>query len=85
MVEQYSIDEAFVDMTGTEGLWGRTGNSSQPDTESDPGRTGFLTVNVGVSENKLLAKMAGDFQKPDRVHTLWHREIKEKMWSLPGQ
>ena len=49
VVEQYSIDEAFVDMTGTEGVMGRTGNSSQPDTESDPGRTGF-TVNVGVSE-----------------------------------
>lgn len=43
VVEQYSIDEAFVDMTGTEGLWGEPGNSSQPDTESDPGRTGFYS------------------------------------------
>lgn len=42
-----------------------------------------FTVNIGISENKLLAKMASDFQKPDRVHTLWHNEIEDKMWPLP--
>ena len=42
-----------------------------------------FTVNVGISSNKLLAKMASDFRKPDQVHTLWPSEIEQKMWPLP--
>lgn len=42
-----------------------------------------FTVNIGVANNKLLAKMASDFQKPDRIHTLYKEEIPEKMWKLP--
>ena len=81
-VEQYSIDEAFVDMTGTEGLWGEPVVAANRIRDQIREELGF-TVNVGVSENKLLAKMASDFQKPDRVHTLWKQEIEEKMWPLP--
>ena len=42
-----------------------------------------FTVNVGISENKLLAKMASDFEKPDKIHTLWPEELPEKLYPLP--
>lgn len=83
IVEQYSIDEAFVDMTGTEGLWGDPVTAAYRMKDQIRDTLGF-TVNIGVSENKLLAKMASDFQKPDRVHTLWREEIPAKMWPLPA-
>ena len=81
-VEQYSVDEAFVDMTGTESLWGEPVTAANRIRNQIKEELGF-TVNVGVSENKLLAKMASDFQKPDRIHTLWKHEIEMKMWPLP--
>ena len=43
-----------------------------------------FTVNIGVAHNKLLAKMASDFQKPDKVHTLFEEELADKMWTLPA-
>ena len=81
-VEQYSIDEAFVDMTGTEKLWGDPVTAANRLKNQIRDTLGF-TVNIGISENKLLAKMASDFEKPDRVHTLWRNEIEDTMWSLP--
>lgn len=81
-VEQYSIDEAFMDMTGTELLWGEPLQAADRIRERIWQELGF-TVNIGISENKLLAKMASDFQKPNRTHTLFKREIEEKMWPLP--
>ena len=69
-VEQYSVDEAFVDMTGTESLWGDPVLTADRIREQIRDELGF-TVNIGISENKLLAKMASDFKKPDQVHTLW--------------
>ena len=81
-VEQYSIDEAFMDMTGTERLFGDPVSAANRIREQIRDELGF-TVNVGISENKLLAKMASDFRKPDRFHTLWKHEIESKMWPLP--
>lgn len=81
-VEQYSIDEAFVDMTGTESLFGTPEDVANEIRERIYRELGF-SVNIGISNNKVLAKMASDFKKPNRVHTLWNHEIKDKMWTLP--
>lgn len=81
-VFQFSIDEAFLDMTGTELLYGDPVDFAHHLKDEIRDTLGF-TVNVGVSSNMLLAKMASDFQKPDRVHTLFPEEVPEKMWPLP--
>ena len=82
MVEQYSIDEAFMDMTETLHLFGAPVDTAHQIKNRIWEELGF-TVNVGISCNKLLAKMAGELKKPDRVHTLFPEEIPEKMWPLP--
>ncbi len=82
VVEQYSIDEAFIDMTASCHLFGEPVEVAERIKDHIRDWLGF-TVNVGVSSNKLLAKMASDFKKPDRVHTLYPEEIQEKMWPLP--
>lgn len=81
-VEQYSIDEAFIDMTSSCHLFGEPEYVAKNIKNRIRDELGF-TVNVGVSDNKLLAKMASDFRKPDLVHTLYHEEIQQKMWPLP--
>ncbi len=81
VVEQYSIDEAFVDMTASCHLFGLPKEAAEQIKAHIRDRLGF-TVNVGVSSNKLLAKMASDFKKPDMVHTLYPEEIQKKMWPL---
>lgn len=82
VVEPVSIDEAFCDMSGTARLYGPPVDFAHQLKDTIREELGF-TVNVGVSSNKLLAKMASDFEKPDRVHTLFPEEIQEKMWPLP--
>lgn len=81
-VEQYSIDEAWVDMTGTERLWGSPRLAAEKMRSRIWDELGF-TVNIGISSNKLLAKMAGDFEKPNKVHTLFPEEVESKFWPLP--
>ena len=80
-IERFSIDECFLDMTnylGKDTLLDKAYEISRRVKKE----LGF-TVNVGVAHNKLLAKMASDFTKPDKVHTLFEEEISTKMWSLP--
>ncbi len=82
-IEQYSIDECFLDMTGTTLLYG-TDYVKLAHRMKDEIKEKFgFTVNVGIGENKLCAKMASDFEKPDKVHTLFMNEIETKMWPLP--
>ena len=82
VVEQYSIDEAWADMSGTEGLYGSPVAAAEMLRQKISDELGF-TVNIGISSNKLLAKMAGDFEKPNKVHTLFPWEIERKLWTLP--
>ena len=80
-IERFSIDECFLDMT--QYLMNDTLlNKGKEINKRVKEELGF-TVNVGVAHNKLLAKMASDFTKPDRVHTLFENEIPDKMWILP--
>lgn len=81
-VEQYSVDEAYCDMTGTIGLYGSAVVAANLIKDRVYSELGF-TVNVGISSNKILAKMASDFKKPNLVHTLFPNEIEKKLWKLP--
>ena len=78
-IERYSIDECFMDMTNylmKDTLINKANEINRRVKEE-------LTVNIGVAHNKLLAKMASDFTKPDKVHTLFENELESKMWKLP--
>ncbi len=81
-VQQYSVDEAYCDMTGTLGIYGSVVVAANLIKDRIYQELGF-TVNIGISTNKLLAKMASDFKKPNMVHTLFPEEIERKLWRLP--
>ena len=74
-VEPYSIDEAFVDMTTTCHLFGAPEEAAALIKDRIREELGF-TVNIGISHSRLLAKMASDFRKPDRIHTLYRQEFR---------
>ena len=80
-IERFSIDECFLDMTNY--LGGETLLNKAYEISRRVKNELKFTVNIGVAHNKLLAKMASDFTKPDRVHTLYETEIPVKMWTLP--
>ena len=82
VMESFSIDEVFLDMTGTHLIYPDPVALANEIKNRIRDELGF-TVNIGIGTNKLLAKMASDFEKPDRVHTLYPDEIPEKMWPLP--
>ncbi len=79
---KYSVDEAFIDLTGTKYIYDDYIKLAYKIKDDIKNLFGF-TVNVGVANNMLCAKMASDFLKPDRVHTLFEDEVKTKMWPLP--
>lgn len=81
-IEQVSVDECYMDFTGIADRWNSPVDGAVEIKDGIRERFGF-TVNIGISTNKLLAKMASDFEKPDRIHTLYPEEIREKMWPLP--
>lgn len=81
-VEEFSIDECFLDLTGTEHMYPDSLALAHEIKDRIRDELGF-TVNIGVGRNKLCAKMASDFEKPDKVHTLFPEEIPQKLWPIP--
>ena len=81
-LQQVSVDECYMDFTSIADRYPSPVDGALEIKDGIKERFGF-TVNIGISTNKLLAKMASDFQKPDRLHTLFPEEIQEKMWPLP--
>ena len=81
-IEQVSIDECYLDYSSIQNSFITPEAAAYQIKKTIYDTFGF-TVNIGISDVKVLAKMASDFQKPDKVHTLYKREIKEKMWPLP--
>ncbi len=81
-MEQVSVDECYMDYTPVSRLFRSPTEAAAHIRSQVKERLGF-TVNVGISDCKVLAKMASDFKKPDMTHTLYSYEIKDKMWPLP--
>ena len=80
-IEQMSIDECFLDYTPVKHLYGNEVEFAYKLKKEIYDKLGF-TVNIGIGNNKLCAKMASDFSKPYKVHTLFDNEVEEKMWPL---
>lgn len=81
-IEQVSVDECYLDFTGIAHRFASPVAAAFEIKDAVFKEFGF-TVNVGISVNHLLAKMASDFEKPNKVHTLFPEEIPMKMWPLP--
>lgn len=82
LIQRFSVDECFVDFTGMELLSNNPVETAHELKDRIRDELGF-TVNVGISTNRLLAKMAGELKKPDMVHTIFPEEVPTKMWPLP--
>lgn len=84
VIEQNSIDEAWLDMTGCEGLFGKPSDSAKQIMDQIKNELG-LWCSIGISENKFLAKMASEMKKPLGITELWKEDIKRRLWPLPVQ
>ena len=80
-IEIASIDECYLEYTGIKNIYGDPFEFAKKIKSEIYEKLGF-TVNIGIANNKLCAKMASDFEKPNKIHTLYNHEIKNKMWSL---
>lgn len=81
-IEQVSIDECYMDFTSISGNY-ESHIAAATQIKDTIYKTMGFTVNIGISDCKVLAKMASDFKKPNLVHTLFRKEIEQKMWPLP--
>ena len=81
-IEQVSVDECYMDFTSVASHYEDPVSAAHQIKDGIRETFGF-TVNIGISDRKVLAKMASDFRKPDLVHTLFQSEIRQKLWPLP--
>jgi len=81
-IEQVSVDECYLDFTGIAHQFTSPIAAAVEIKDKIYEKFGF-TVNIGISTNRLLAKMASDFEKPNKIHTLFPEEVPKKMWPLP--
>ena len=81
-IEVVSVDECFLDYGKVKNIYGDELEFARKLKDKIYNTFGF-TVNIGIANNKLCAKMASDFSKPNKIHTLYEYEVKTKMWSLP--
>lgn len=81
-IEQVSVDECYLDYSGISRNFSSPIEAAEEIKDKIKNQLGF-TVNIGISDVKVLAKMASDFTKPDKIHTLYKNEIQSKMWKLP--
>lgn len=82
VMEQNSIDEAWLDMTGCEGLFGEPLTAAKSIIDEIKGRL-RLWCSIGIAENKFLAKMAAEMKKPLGITELWQQDVPKKLWPLP--
>ncbi len=82
-VEPYGMDECWLDISGTESLFGSPEKVANEIRETMKFELG-LTISVGVSFNKIFAKLGSDMKKPDAVTVIPKDTFKEKIWGLPA-
>ena len=83
MVESFGIDECWLDVTGSERLFGNGEKIAEELRRTVKKETG-LTISVGVSFNKVFAKLGSDIKKPDAVTTIPYERFREIVWPLPA-
>lgn len=82
-IEPFGLDESWLDLTGSTGLFGSGEKTAQDIRETIKAEIG-VTVSVGVSWNKIFAKLGSDYKKPDAVTVITRDNYKEKFWPLPA-
>ena len=82
-VEQYGMDECWCDVTGSQSLVGSGLEIAEEIRKTVREELG-MTVSIGVSFNKIFAKLGSDMKKPDAITVISKEDFKEKVWTLPA-
>ena len=85
LVEPFGIDESWLDVTGTLGLFGGDPAALADRLREEMKRELGLTISVGVSFNKVFAKLGSDYKKPDAVTVFGREQMESVIWKLPAQ